>query len=157
LGPVLIGLHHIGSTAIPGIKAKPILDLLGVVSSLGALEEKNGDLEGLGYVVRGERGIPRRRYFTRGTNGERSHHLHCFMQGDPEIDRRLVFRDYLISHPEVARAYEKLKEELAVRFPNDSDAYCDAKGPFILHVEELARLWRSADPGPPSEDRRSGT
>ncbi len=134
----LIAIHHIGSTAIPGIRAKPILDLLGVVDRIEVLDENAHMLEQLGYRRRGELGIPGRRYFSKPREGTRSHHLHIYEQGDPNIDRHLFFRDYLLAHPEAAAAYDRLKTELAARFPNDTLAYTDAKTDFITAIERKA-------------------
>jgi len=142
LGPHQIAIHHIGSTSIPGIKAKPVLDLLGVVSRIEVLDQNPRLLQRLGYDARGEIGIPGRRYFRRPPDGPATHHLHCFAQGDPNIDRHLLFRDYLLSHPETATAYERLKEALAARFPNGSPAYADTKTDFIRDIERTAAEWR---------------
>lgn len=138
LGSHLIAIHHIGSTAIPSIRAKPILDLLGVVHRIQALDENVHLLEQLGYRPRGELGIPGRRYFSKPQEGTRTHHLHCYEQGDPNIDRHLFFRDYLLAHPEAAAAYDRLKTELAAKFPDDTLAYTDAKTDFITTIERKA-------------------
>ena len=140
----LIAIHHVGSTAIPGIKAKPILDFLGVVHSLEAFDEHPGLLEKIGYQARGEMGIPGRRYFKKPAQGMDTHHVHIFQAGDANIDRHLLFRDYLQTHPKVARDYEHLKEELAVKFANDSPSYADAKTEFIRDIERRAALWRGS-------------
>jgi GrpB-like predicted nucleotidyltransferase (UPF0157 family) len=142
LGEELIAIHHIGSTAIPGIKAKPILDLLGVVRSLRFLDQDPGVLDPLDYRPRGEMGIPGRRYFSKSANGPRTHHAHFFQIGDSNIDRHLNFRDYLVAHPAVAREYERLKESLAAKFPMDSPAYSNAKTEFVQEIERTAAEWR---------------
>ena len=144
LGDELIAIHHIGSTAVPGIKAKPILDFLGVVRRLLFFDETPSVLEALDYKARGEMGIPRRRYFSKSANGPRTHHVHFFEIGDPNIDRHLQFRDYLIAHPDVASEYESLKEGLSRRFPTDITAYTDAKSDFIQAAEKAAARWREA-------------
>ena len=151
LGSQLVAIHHIGSTAIPGIRAKPILDLLGVVNQIQVLDENAHVLERLDYRPRGELGIPGRRYFSKPQAGTRTHHLHCFEQGDPNIDRHLLFRDYLLAHPNAAADYDRLKAELAARYPNDSLAYTDAKTDFIRAIERSAVEWRQSAPG--SDDR----
>jgi GrpB-like predicted nucleotidyltransferase (UPF0157 family) len=137
----VIGIYHIGSTSVPGIKAKPILDFVLEVKNLEDVISQVKVFEELGYISRGEFGIPGRQFFTRDTNGERSHHLHVFQHGHPDIERHLVFRDYLRANPEAAREYEKLKEELARRFPNASGSYTEAKSEFILSMDEVARYW----------------
>lgn len=140
---ILMAIHHIGSTAIPGIKAKPIIDLLGLVTDLEALDLQTSALSEIGYRPWGDFGIPGRRYFTKDASGLRTHHLHCFAEGDPNIERHLLFRDYLCAHPEAAAQYQELKEALAVRFANDSEAYAEAKTPFIEQIIMLARNEKS--------------
>jgi len=144
LGNELIAVHHIGSTAIPGIKAKPILDFLGVVRRLQFLDENPGMLEQIDYRARGEMGVPGRRYFSKSANGPRTHHIHFFQLSDPNIERYLLFRDYLVAHPLAAERYERLKEDLARHFPNDISAYTDAKNEFIRATEQAATRWREA-------------
>ena len=137
----VIGVYHIGSTSVPGIKAKPILDFVMEVENIEELIKESGKLEGIGYISKGEYGIPGRQFFTKDTKGERSHHLHVFQSGHPDIERHLVFRDYLRANPEAARAYEKLREQLAERFPDKSNMYTEAKSDFILSMDEVARYW----------------
>jgi len=137
----IIGIYHIGSTSVPGIKAKPILDFVLEVQNLEDVIQNLTSFEDLNYQNKGEFGIPGRQFFTRDTNGERSHHLHVFQQGHPDIERHLVFRDYLRANPDAAREYEKLKEELAQRFPKASGSYTEAKSGFILSMDEVARYW----------------
>ncbi len=96
---LLVGLHHIGSTAIPGCHAKPIIDILGVVTDIEAVEACNRAMTALGDEPRGENGIPGRRYFVRSRGGSDMFHLHTFQQCNPEIDRHLDFAAYLAAHP----------------------------------------------------------
>jgi GrpB-like predicted nucleotidyltransferase (UPF0157 family) len=133
--------HHIGSTAIPGIKAKPIINFILVVRDLNSLDVHAYRLERLGYAPRGEHGIPGRRYLTKTTNGLRSYHLHAFQAGDPQVQRHILFRDYLRANSESAQEYNRLKEELARRFPNDRGAYTEGKTGFIQGIDEKAKLW----------------
>jgi GrpB-like predicted nucleotidyltransferase (UPF0157 family) len=134
-------IYHIGSTSVPGIKAKPILDFVLEVEDLDDVVENLASFTALGYQSKGEFGIPGRQFFTQDTEGERSHHLHVFQKGHPDIERHLVFRDYLRANPDAAREYELLKEELAQRFPNASGSYTEAKSEFILSMDEVARYW----------------
>ncbi len=137
----VIGIYHIGSTSVPGIKAKPILDFVLEVENLEDVIENVELFKKLGYSSKGEFGIPGRQFFTKDTNGDRTHHLHVFQQGHPDIERHLVFRDYLRANPDAAREYERLKEELARRFPKASGSYTEAKSEFILSMDEVARYW----------------
>lgn len=137
----VIGIYHIGSTSVPGIKAKPILDFVLEVEDMEAFIKESRNLESLEYVSKGEYGIPGRQFFTKDTLGERTHHLHVFQQGHQDIERHLVFRDFLRSNPEAAKEYESLKEKLAKRFPKKSDMYTEAKSDFILSMDEVARYW----------------
>jgi len=137
----IIGIYHIGSTSIPGIKAKPILDFVMEVEDLDAVINDIDEFRNLGYESKGEYGIPGRQFFTRDTDGERSHHLHVFQTGHPDIERHTVFRDFLRANPQAAKEYEKLKEKLAERFPKQSGSYTEAKSDFILSMDEVARYW----------------
>ena len=137
----IIGIYHIGSTSVPGIKAKPIIDFVMEVENLDDVIQAVQEFESLGYQSKGEFGIPGRQFFTRDMGGERSHHLHVFQQGHPDIERHTVFRDYLRANPDAARDYEQLKETLARRFPKQSGDYTAAKSDFILSMDEVARYW----------------
>ncbi len=141
----VIGIYHIGSTSVPGIKAKPILDFVIEVEILDDFIQSAEVLEELNYVSKGEYGIPGRQFFTKDTDGERSHHLHVFQQGHPDIERHLVFRDFLRANPEAAHEYEIIKEKLAKRFPKESGSYTEAKSDFILSMDEVARYWLEKD------------
>ena len=145
LSDVGIELHHIGSTSIPGIVAKPVIDMLGVVASLDALDARADRLAALGYEALGEFGIPGRRYFRRNAaDGTRTHQLHAFAEGAGDVARHLDFRDYLRAFPEEAAAYETLKRELASRCGSDMRAYSDGKTEFIRAAERRAAAWKGA-------------
>ncbi len=137
----IVGIYHIGSTSVAGIKAKPILDFVMEVEDLNDVIEAVVEFETLGYENKGEYGIPGRQFFTRDTDGDRTHHLHVFQVGHPDIERHTVFRDFLRANPDAAREYEKLKEKLAKRFPKQSGNYTAAKSDFILSMDEVARYW----------------
>lgn len=129
---------HIGSTAIPGMSAKAVIDILLAVESLNALSARESGLQGLGYSARGEFGIPGRRYYTKGQE-ERTHHLHAFEFGSPEVARHIRFRDFLRESSKDAEAYAALKIGLANQFRDDPHGYCDAKSAFIRSIDQMAQ------------------
>jgi GrpB-like predicted nucleotidyltransferase (UPF0157 family) len=138
-GPAATAIHHIGSTAIPGILAKPIIDMLVEAATIEVVDERTAFIEALGYEAKGEFGIPGRRYFRKdNASGTREYQMHAFAAASGEIRRHLAFRDYLRSYPNVAREYSRLKLELSKRYPSDIQAYTDAKAPFIRAVERQA-------------------
>jgi GrpB-like predicted nucleotidyltransferase (UPF0157 family) len=132
LGEVAPSVEHVGSTAVPGLAAKPIIDL-DVVVQLADLPIAIVRLATLGYAHEGERGVPGREAF-RWPPGEPRHHLYVCPAGSPELRRHLLFRDYLRTHPEAAAAYAALKRDAAHRFREDRGAYTAAKDPFVEDV-----------------------
>jgi GrpB-like predicted nucleotidyltransferase (UPF0157 family) len=144
MGEAAVRIHHIGSTAIPQTKAKPIIDILLEVTSLGVLDQKAPMLEALGYEAMGEFGIPDRRYFRLDdSDGTRTHQIHAFEAGVPNVVRHVAFRDYMRAHPSVAEEYGALKEYLANAHPHDRAAYVDGKDEFVKKHERRALLWAS--------------
>ncbi len=137
LGKNCRALHHIGSTAIPGIYAKPVIDILAEVKELGKVDNLNPAFEALGYVCMGEYGIPGRRFYWK-SKSKRTHHIHLFESGSSEIIRHLVFRDYMIQHLEAAQGYSWIKRCLAEQFPTDIEAYINGKAQFIRMMEYRA-------------------
>jgi GrpB-like predicted nucleotidyltransferase (UPF0157 family) len=136
-------IYHIGSTSVPGLSAKPIIDIMLAANPLELVEKATPALESAGYSARGENGIPGRRYFQKiDENGIRKVHLHAFEKGSHQIYRHLVFRDYLRSHPEEARKYADVKEEAARNYEYAVESYIAAKSPAIIELEEKARRWR---------------
>jgi GrpB-like predicted nucleotidyltransferase (UPF0157 family) len=142
LGGNLLEVHHIGSTAIPAIKAKPIIDLMPEVRSLAALDASSLAVRDMGYQWHGEHGIPGRRFCTReDPEADRRFHVHIFESGSPEIARHLAFRDYLLAHPLEARAYEAQKERALAQHPDDRAAYQEAKSDWIKTCQIRASAW----------------
>jgi GrpB-like predicted nucleotidyltransferase (UPF0157 family) len=129
-------IEHIGSTSVPGLAAKPIIDMMPGLRRLEDGRHCIEPMEKLGYQYLGEYGIPGRLYFNRGV--PRSHHVHMFVVGHGQWDRHLLFRDYLRTHPQAAAAYADLKRELARRHREDRDAYTDAKTEFVRTIEAQA-------------------
>jgi GrpB-like predicted nucleotidyltransferase (UPF0157 family) len=144
LGSVAVAIHHIGSTSVHGLSAKPVIDILVEATSLLEVDARAHALESRGYEVKGEFGMPERRYFRRDDlSGIRTHQIHAFVRGW-QVDRHLAFRDYLISHPLVALAYGNLKLQLAGQFPDDINSYMDGKDSFIKKHEADAMARRRA-------------
>jgi GrpB-like predicted nucleotidyltransferase (UPF0157 family) len=145
LGSALLIVHHIGSTAIPGLRAKPILDLLPIVRSIGEMDLSKTNLEQIGYDWWGEFGLSGRRYVTKNEpgTGRRLVQLHCYEIGTPDIDRHLAFRDYLRERPEIVASYEQEKARCRALYPDDSHAYGACKSAWIGAVETAALAdWR---------------
>lgn len=141
-GEDVVRVHHIGSTAVPGMKAKPVIDILLEVTSLEVLDQKSTLFGSLGYEVMGEFGIPGRRYFRKDdSNGVRTHQVHAFEVGVPDVVRHIAFRDYMRTHPAIAENYGVLKERLAEACPLDRDAYINGKDAFVKEHERIALLW----------------
>jgi GrpB-like predicted nucleotidyltransferase (UPF0157 family) len=141
LEPVLVAVHHIGSTAVPGLIAKPIIDLMPLVTDLAALDIERGAVEALGYQWHGEYGIPGRRYCTMHVGGRRVAQLHIFTMGSPQAHRHLAFRDYLRAHPGIAAAYAEVKRRARDQHPGDHQAYGAEKQPWIDQMEATALAW----------------
>lgn len=142
LMPLDVTFHHIGSTAIPGIRAKPIVDLLGETNDLEAIDARSDTFRHLGYEIMGEYGIEQRRYFRKfNGDGVRTHHVHIFEMGSPHAVRHLAFRDYLRAHSECAAAYSELKARLSASDNLSWDDYVDGKSPFIRATEQAALKW----------------
>jgi len=140
LGDVLAGVEHVGSTAIPGLAAKPVIDIVVSVTSLAAGTAAVPALEALGYDCRGENGIPGRLFFRKGMiEFRRTHHLHLVEAGHEQWKSMLAFRDYLRSHPGDAQRYEALKRALAEQFRDNRAAYSKGKTRFVQAILEKAR------------------
>ncbi|MGI4787338.1 MAG: GrpB family protein [Janthinobacterium lividum] len=141
LGDVLIGVEHVGSTAIPGLAAKPIIDIVASVTTFAAGTSTIPALEALGYDCRGECGIPGRLFFRKGViDFKRTHHLHLVEAGHEQWNSMRLFRDYLRSHPGEAQRYEALKHTLAERFRDNRAAYTKGKARFIQAVLEKTQI-----------------
>jgi len=138
-GGTVIAIEHIGSTAVPGLAAKPVLDIM---PGLAKVENGHATVEPmaqLGYEYHGEHGMPGRLHYDRRHAGRCIVHVHMFEVGTDDWERHLLFRDYLRSHPEAAREYEALKKALSARFQTDRVAYTNGKTEFIESVVERSR------------------
>jgi GrpB-like predicted nucleotidyltransferase (UPF0157 family) len=141
------GIEHIGSTSVPGLAAKPVIDMLVGVRALDDADSHCiGPICDLGYeyVSEFESVMPYRRFFRRDDDdGQRTHQIHLVEQGTDFWQRHLLFRDYLRAHSEQARSYEQLKRRLAPQFSDVND-YAEAKTEFIRAAERRARDWRKS-------------
>lgn len=138
-GARAVGVEHVGSTAVPGLDAKPVVNLLVGVSSMRDAKRCVRPLEGIRYEHRGEAGIPGRLFFRKAHDGRRAYHLHVAEVGGAFWDEHLLFRDYLRAHPQTARYYARLKHELAAREGQDREAYTAAEAGFVKDVLEKTR------------------
>lgn len=143
LGGLVARVEHVGSTSVPGLAAKPVLDIDLVIAKSTPMPHVIAALSALGYEHRGDQGIPGREAFGRADDlvprdgSERRwprHHLYVCRADADELARHLAFRDYLRAHPEAVGAYAHLKRRLAERHPTDRDAYCRAKTDFICEI-----------------------
>ena len=151
LGKVALRIDHIGSTAIVGMRAKPIVDMQISVASLEPMEPYRAPLEALGFRWRADNDDRTKRYF-REPMGSRRTHIHVRRAGSWSEQFALLFRDYVRAHPDDAARYAALKYRLAERHRDQRDAYVDAKRPFIWEVMDRATEWSQAtgwEPGPP--------
>ncbi|EIX9516955.1 GrpB family protein [Klebsiella sp. JL973] len=139
LGKVISQIHHIGSTSVPGLSAKPVIDILIEVTNLEELDRLNQAMERAGYTVRGENGISNRRYFTKGGD-QRSHHIHAFTTGDAQIIKHLAFRDYLIKNNNIANQYALMKKNAVLLCENDTHRYSIYKADFIRKHLRMALI-----------------
>ena len=135
-----IDIEHVGSTSIPNLAAKPIIDMDVIIDSRERIPEIRKKLRKLGYIHNGDQGIPGREAFKRESEevpytAPRKkwlcHHLYVVDKNSKELKRHLYFRDYLISHPAAKEEYEKLKRTLSQEYRNQRDNYTDGKSKFI--------------------------
>ena len=141
LGEEAVAIHHIGSTSIPGLAAKPTIDVLIEARKIEKVDVFDEAMGEKGYEAWGEHGIPGRRFFTKNRGSKHPYHVHIFQSGTPEAERHLAFRDYLIQNPKTADAYGDLKKNLAEKFPTDIESYMDGKDAFIKQTEREALSW----------------
>jgi GrpB-like predicted nucleotidyltransferase (UPF0157 family) len=137
LGPLGVRAEHLGSTAVPGLAAKPVIDLALVIPSEDDLPEAVEALAMLGYAREGDLGVRGREAFS-SPPGEQRHHLYVCVEGAPELDRMCDFRDRLRADPAAAEGYAELKRELAARHRGDRVAYAAAKTEYVARLSSDA-------------------
>jgi GrpB-like predicted nucleotidyltransferase (UPF0157 family) len=139
----ILGIEHVGSTAIPGMVAKPIIDIQIAVDSLAEAKKfAINSLEANGYAYWYNNPDPERMFFVKGMppfGKKRTHHVHMYEPSCPQWPNKIIFRDYLIAHPEVANEYAILKRALAEAHAQDRESYTDAKTSFVERVLDLAK------------------
>ena len=146
LGSLVLAVEHVGSTAVPGLPSKPIIDLLvGVPSVEEAGQRCIEPIEALGYryVPEYASWLPGELFFRKGPPGPWTHHIHLMKPSHPRWDALVVFRDYLRAHPEATRAYADLKRALAASSKDDIKAYRNGKSIFVEETTAKARAWRA--------------
>jgi len=141
LGEEIVAIHHIGSTSVPGLDAKPIIDLLPLVHDIARIDGYTERMTAAGYKARGEYGLPGRRYFTKDAGEFRTHNIHIYACDHPEVTRHLAFRDYLRAHPTAQQEYVAIKRAAYAQHPADIQAYNDYKNDWIKRMEGVAMAW----------------
>ena len=135
LGDLALSIEHVGSTSVPCLSAKPIIDIDVVIDNISILDEVISALGNIGYTHEGDQGIPGREAFKyEGKEHLRKHHLYVCAKDADELKRHISFRDFLRTHPEAVQDYSKVKEEGALLFPYDIDSYIEHKAPFIQGI-----------------------
>jgi GrpB-like predicted nucleotidyltransferase (UPF0157 family) len=150
LGDFALRIDHIGSTSVPGLDAKPVIDVQISVASLEPLDAYRAPLESLGYVFRADNTERTKRYF-RESPGLRRTHIHVRRAGSFSEQFALLFRDYLRAHADDARRYAKVKHRLANSYRHDRHGYTDAKIPHVWEIMTRADRWSQKvgwEPGP---------
>jgi GrpB-like predicted nucleotidyltransferase (UPF0157 family) len=156
LGPLAVRLEHVGSTAVPGLAAKPILDLQLCVASMEPRAGYIGPLQRLGYLFAPDPESPDFHFFGKPPERPRTHHLHVCEAGSSHEFRHLAVRDFLRQHSDEAARYAALKRELVKRHPQDRLAYIAVKEQYATDLESRAVVWarRPLDrPGTPQSTR----
>ncbi len=137
-GPWVMDVHHVGSTSVPGLAAKPILDIMPVVANPNDGENAVGPMTTLGYRYSGENGLPGRFYFDKIVDGRTVVQAHMYPQDHSDVRKLVAFRDHLRTHQQATCDYERLKWELASKHREDRVAYTDAKGAFVREITATA-------------------
>jgi GrpB-like predicted nucleotidyltransferase (UPF0157 family) len=135
-------IYHIGSTSIPGLAAKPVIDILIETPELSLWTEAR--LEGLGYTGKGEHGIEGRAFYYKGEHVRRFH-VHVFEKESEGSGRHLAFRDYLRSFPAKAEEYESIKKQAAARHPHSPSEYMNEKHGVVQKLEQEALCWKRTE------------
>lgn len=141
IGHLAVDVQHVGSTAIPGMPSKPIIDIALALTSLRKVDQIMNPLRGLGYTYRGQRN-PQQPLFVLGSEANRTVYLHVMPNDSDAWRDHLLFRDYLRAHPDEAATYAQLKQHLAHQFPQNREAYTSGKASFIKRILKHAQSER---------------
>ena len=141
IGDMIIGVEHVGSTSVAGMSAKPCIDIDVVIEDYSVFDDVVNGLATIGYIHEGDLGIKGREAFRYADKPHlRQHHLYVCPKNSDELHRHITFRDFLDSHPEIAREYSLVKEKAAELFPNDIDKYIEYKSPCIEEIYKKCGL-----------------
>jgi GrpB-like predicted nucleotidyltransferase (UPF0157 family) len=154
LGDVAVRLEHVGSTAVPGLAAKPIVDLQLSVAAMEPRERYVAPLQDLGYLFAPAPESPDHHFFAKPPERPRTHHLHVCAAGSEHELRHLAVRDFLRAHPDEAAAYAALKRAVVARRPRDRLAYIEGKDAYVTALERRAVAWAGAASHDAAPDRR---
>ena len=147
LETVAVRIDHVGSTSVPGLAAKPIIDINISVQALDPMGPYHGPLEALGYQFTSDPDSPDLHFFGKPAQRPRTHHVHVSQAGSIHEQGDLAFREYLTSHPNEAERYVALKRRLAVQHPGDRLAYIAGKDPFVIDMKAQALNWARESAG----------
>ncbi|HEY0278872.1 MAG TPA: GrpB family protein [Solirubrobacterales bacterium] len=145
VGEAAVRIDHVGSTAVPGLAAKPIVDLQLSVADVGARSLYVEPLEALGYLYAPDPASPDFHFFGLPAERPRTHHLHVCAAGSEDERRHLAVRDFLRAHPDEVAAYAELKRGLVARVPGDRLAYIEGKDAYVVALERRALGWAGSD------------
>jgi GrpB-like predicted nucleotidyltransferase (UPF0157 family) len=143
-GKIILDIQHFGSTSIPGLSAKPIIDIMIIVDDINEIDKYNEVMEDNGYVIRGENGVPGRRYFIRiksGKSENHTHHIHIYQKNNIYTSEYIIFRDYLKIDKEALKMYESVKKDLAIKYRYSPAEYTNGKTECVNRIIEKARLF----------------
>lgn len=145
VGEAAVRIDHVGSTAVSGLAAKPIVDLQMSVADVESRSLYVGPLEGVGYLFAFDPASPDFHFFGLPAARPRTHHLHVCAAGSEDERRHLAVRDYLRAHPDEVAAYAECKRSLVARAPEDRLAYIEGKDSFVAALERRALAWAGPD------------
>ena len=134
----IIEIHHIGSTSIPGLQAKPVIDILIVIKDLNEIDKIENKLKEYNYENRGQQGVEDRYFFAKGPEDARTHYIHFTEPNSATYYNQVYFKRYLIEHPEYITKYCELKKELACKYADERPKYTKGKNDFITDVIKKA-------------------